>query len=571
MTDAGTETGPRDDHEAAAPPAAAPRAEPEDRWYEQSARDHPAASVLVVALLVALPVLVFVQGSGRWFYLDEWDFLSARSATNLGDLFRPHNENWSTIPILVYRGIFNVVHLHSYWPYEVPVVVAHLCVVGLLFVIMRRSGVNQWIALLAAGLLLFFGSGYENIVWGFQIGFTGALAFGLGQLVAADHDGPIGRRDGWGLALGLAALLCSSVAVTTVAVVGVATLLRRGWRAAAFHVVPLGVLYGIWYLLAKPSSPTNPFHTPTSQVARYVERWDVASVGDSLGHLGHWTVVGVALGAMIVVGLGLAWTRLGLRGIAQRQSMVVAMLVGFVVFTTLSGVGRWFFGTAYAASSRYLYLGVAFLLPAIGVAASTLVRRWRVMIPVVVVVMVAGVPGNIAAFDHQLPNATYTSVGQQYVNALASSPLIARVPAALRPSQGSYPDLTAGWLRTAWRQGWIDQHAVDPITASVVPVQLGIYQTDRPPPAGGHCQPVTSHLDLRPAVGDVFWVRPVSGHGVTLLPSFAVTTLSPAGTPNSYPVSFDPGYGNRFTVVVPGLWLRIKPNPTSLAPLALCR
>src|SRR2546429_5857685 len=41
--------------------------------------------------------------------------------------------------------------------------------------------------------------------------------------------------------------LCSSVALTMVGVVGLATLVRRGWRPAVLHTAPLVAVYAIWF------------------------------------------------------------------------------------------------------------------------------------------------------------------------------------------------------------------------------------------------------------------------------------------------------------------------------------
>ena len=57
----------------------------------------------------------------------------------------------------------------------------------------------------------------------------------LCHLLLADHDGPVDRRDYLGLGTGLAALMCSGVAVSMAIVVGLATLMRRGWRIALLH------------------------------------------------------------------------------------------------------------------------------------------------------------------------------------------------------------------------------------------------------------------------------------------------------------------------------------------------
>jgi len=544
------------------------------RWYQEPAAEHPAATVLLVSLLVAYPLLVFGVGSRRWFFNDEWDFLVTRSATNLGDLFRPHNENLSTIPVLVYRALFNVFHLNAYWPYVTVVVLAHLAVVGLLWLIMRRCGVNQWVALLPALALLTFGTGNEDIVWAFQMGYTGALALGLVQLLLADHDGPIGRRDALALAAGFGALLCSGIGVTTVFVVGVACLLRRGWRAAALQTVPLGLFYLVWVVAAKPDGPANPFHDSTSGVIRHVVDWDMAEARHTFLDLGHFAIVAAALALMLVVGLWLAWRPVGLGGVRRRYSTIVALVAGAVAFATLSGYGRWFFGSDYSAQPRYVYLAAALVLPAVGVAADALIRRWRPLIPVIVALLVIGVPANIEAFNHMFPNATYPTAAQQYLVAVGESPLAGQVDpnTVLRPA--GYPGLTVGWVARAVRQGWLPPTTVPPAVAAQTPLELGVAQAKEARPAGGHCQTVITTMDLKLSKGSVFWVDPQSLHHFAFVPSFFVTLLDDHGRPITMPKPFSPAYGNHFTVAVPKLTMRLRaqPAPGLLAslPFVVC-
>ena len=57
---------------------------------------------------------------------------------------------------------------------------------------MRRAGVGPWIATAAASVFVLFGPGAEDIIWAFQMGFTGSVAFGLAALILVDHRGPIG-------------------------------------------------------------------------------------------------------------------------------------------------------------------------------------------------------------------------------------------------------------------------------------------------------------------------------------------------------------------------------------------
>ena len=102
----------------------------------------------VAVLVLAFPLLL-ILGSEQWFFLDEWDFLAGRAAFDLGDLFRPHNEHWSTVPILVYRLLWSAFGLTTYVPYQAVVVALHLTAAALLWFVMRRSGVHPWIATLA--------------------------------------------------------------------------------------------------------------------------------------------------------------------------------------------------------------------------------------------------------------------------------------------------------------------------------------------------------------------------------------------------------------------------------------
>ena len=81
---------------------------------------------MFVAVEVAALITILVLGRHMWFTYDEWDFLAGRRATSIVDLFRPHNEHWSTLPILVYRGLFHVFGLKTYLPYQLVVVLLDL-------------------------------------------------------------------------------------------------------------------------------------------------------------------------------------------------------------------------------------------------------------------------------------------------------------------------------------------------------------------------------------------------------------------------------------------------------------
>src|SRR5215210_7853111 len=154
------------------------------------------AALMTFAALEGVALVFYMWiGRGLYFWGDEWDFLSTRTGGDLGDLFRPHVVHLSTLPILAYRSLWWVARLRVYWPYRLLLVLVHLAGALLLWLVMRRAGVRPWTATVVASVFVFFGSGYHNILWPFQIGLVGSLVFGVAQLLLADHDGPIDRRD----------------------------------------------------------------------------------------------------------------------------------------------------------------------------------------------------------------------------------------------------------------------------------------------------------------------------------------------------------------------------------------
>ena len=218
------------------------------------------ATGLHVASLVVGFVGVVLVNRDQWFFGDEWAFLGPRGVLH-GEpgLFAPHNEHWSTVPVLVYRALYSLFGVRSYLPYVVVLAVVHVAVAHLLWRVMRRSGVDVWVATALCVLFLFLGAGAENILWAFQIGFIGSVACGLGALLLLDRDTafdwPPGRREVAVWAVLVLGLMCSGIGVPMVAVAAVAVLLRRGFgraglRRAALVVSVPGAVYLAWLVLA---------------------------------------------------------------------------------------------------------------------------------------------------------------------------------------------------------------------------------------------------------------------------------------------------------------------------------
>lgn len=454
-----------------------------------------AAIVFAVAVVAAVPVIIHTNRE-QWFFLDEWDFLADRSLTSPHDLLRPHNDHWSTIPVVLYRSVWQGAGLHHYWPYQMLTIVGHLATAILLRLVMRRAGADPWIATAAAGLFLFFGTGREDIGWGFQIGFTGALAFGLGHLVLADHDGPMDRRDLAGMGCGLASLMCSGIGVPMVVAVGAAVLMRRGWRTAFAHTAPLALVFGLWYLGYGHESRDAPLRVggDTLRLVRNMVDATVSGLGGSRG-------VGLVVVALTVVGLVLAVRNQTLDQTRRTYAATAGLLVGAVVLVAMTSLGRGNFSTA--AASRYLYLLAALLLPAIVAGLTSLAARWRPFAAVALVLLIAGLPTNL---DRLTPRGEQRFLlGTPQVLALANSPNLEHAPRSLRPAGPLGYEITAGWLIDARRDG-----KVPPTPESVRPwlPSAGLRLSLAPllQRAGHACRPVPVGRPVTLGTGEVLRV-----------------------------------------------------------------
>ena len=440
--------------------------------------------------------LIFDFGQERWFHRDDWIFLSDWT---VGDALEPFGEHLTTLPLLVFRGFYNVFGLR-FTPYLILLVSMHLGVVALLRVVMRRSEVRPWLATAAAGVMVFYGAGEQNIQWVFQIGFVGAVLFGLTQMVLANHDGPIGRRDGLALLAGVAAILSTGVGPIMVIAVGAATFIRRGWKAAALQTAPLAAGWLAWYFIKDPRSATlgDP---PVSEILKWIREGVVGTV-DGIGQLGP---VSVALAIVLVAGLVLLVVDSTFAEFRVRAAMPLGLLLCWPAFFALTSRERWFFGAEMARSGRYLYLGAVFSLPAMALAAEAIAKRWRYATPVLAALFIAGIPSNYNWFGHTPPWGPGFFEGQRRVLlALPFVPEADDAPGWIRPEPNGFNGygLTVDFLRDAADDGLVPRPGeIDPAVRNGVILRLSLAHAQEPW-VGTDCTTQSDPLDLQLVEGD---------------------------------------------------------------------
>ena len=185
-------------------------------------RRHPALALLACAVL-ASAALLLALGSRLTFFLDDWTFLLYRNGSFADSFLRPHGENVVVGLSLAYRGLAEAFGIDSALPFRAVATALFAACSVLLFVLLRER-VGSWLALLGASLTLFLGAAWEDLLFPIQIGYFGALACGLGALVALERRTP--RLD-----LLACALLTTGVATFSVAipfVAGAAVAIARG-------------------------------------------------------------------------------------------------------------------------------------------------------------------------------------------------------------------------------------------------------------------------------------------------------------------------------------------------------
>ncbi len=510
-----------------------------------------AAAAVFAAVEVGAFALWMTLARHEWFFTDEWAFLADRELGSIEDLFRDHNSHWSTVPIVMYRLLWSLFGLRTYLPYLAVVAALHLACAAMLRVVMRRAGAGPWVATVAASAFALLGTGYQDIVWAFQIGFDAALLLGLVALVLADLDGGLAHRDVFALVACVGALASSSVGLVMAGAVTLAVLVRRGWQIALVYGVTLGGTYAIWWFSIGHEGAKNAHPSP-EDLARFVQ----IGVGAAFGALGQAAVVGALLAALAIAGAVLAVRTVPWSTIRRRWAAPFALALGALVFLVLSGYARVEgLGSGFARASRYVHIVVALLLPLIVVAVDVLARRWVAAFVVVVIVFIVGVPGNINELsDYTTARKPYFEQLRQTVLALPRAPLAKRVPRTVRPmpEHADMARVTIGWLLDSAAAGKVPPPGpTNAARAANVALRLSILQRPEHGVQVNGCRQVTTPIRRELRRGDSI-VFQDAGIRVTTAPG------SRPGPPAS--LTYGLNAGGRLTAVVPKLVLVIAPS-----------
>jgi hypothetical protein len=344
-------------------------------------------------LMAASSALILYMGRGTTFFRDEWTFLITRDghdATNFLSSYAGHLLLW---PVAFFLFMFKAVGLDHYELFRLAALPWHLACALLVYLLARRR-VGDVVALAPAGVLLFLGSSWMDILWPFQISFTGAIAFGLAAILLLDRDDLVG--DALACLCLLVAIGWSGASLPFLPGVAVGLLIRRRfWRRAWVVALP-AVAYLLW------------LHKYGDQQLDY---------GENLRHAPAYV--------LHMVGAGIT----GITGLSASLGPSLAVLLGVVVAVRLwqlrlSSPLAWeslamalaFWGLTAAARAqendptavRYVYPSVVFLLLlAVGLAPAAVPSRYATI--AILALAALTFPSNLAGFQAGREDMRFTS------------------------------------------------------------------------------------------------------------------------------------------------------------------
>ncbi len=320
----------------------------------------------VGALLAIGAAVLAYETRGTTFWADEWNWILTRRGGGAGTYLDPHNSHLSLVPVVIYKLLFAIVGLRHYWPYRAVLIAVDLGCATLVF-LYARARVGSWLALVATAMILFFGPGWQDLLWPFQIGYLIAVGAGVAALLLLD------RRDRAG-DIGACVALVVSVASSGVgialwlgALVDVAQ--RRRWRELWIVAIPI-VLYGVWWLGYEQNHiyahafvlvPKFLLHAIAGALSGLAGLAKIDVQHDTGTYL-TWGIPLLVVALAVVLWL---WRARGFPRIAPR---VVTLVVIALAFWVLTGIGRAYVRvgplvlTETGSESRYLYVSALLIL-----------------------------------------------------------------------------------------------------------------------------------------------------------------------------------------------------------------
>ena len=287
-------------------------------------------------------------------------FFTDRRDWTFSALIESHNGHLSIVPAFVYICVFKIFGYDNYEVFRLLALIVHLAICFLVADLVRRRH-GRAIATSVGMAVALMGGGYQNILWGFQIGFMGGLLFFLVALRCL-------RRANNSLGLLWPLLTCLSVGLSVASassglgslpVILILTLCGASRRRLWWVGVMPTIIYLVWYAqYGGTGASTYAFSTIPGNVARYA----ASSMSGFFGVDQRWGWP--MLGIVVVLMLKSLWSH---RFEVSLLSFPIFVLVFWLgVSYTRGGLGGY-------GASRYVYVGA--ICAILIISDSVIIRR----------------------------------------------------------------------------------------------------------------------------------------------------------------------------------------------------
>ena len=373
-------------------------------------------ALLAVAMVIST-WLVLSLNSGLTFINDEWDPLINRPGWGIDQIFAEFNGHPTMIPMVIYKTVQEIFGMDSTRPFQVIHAALLLVMNGALFVYLRRR-VGDWAALIGTVMILFLGAAFEVLIYSFAMNFVGAIAVGIGALLALDRDDDKG--DVAAAALLTVGVFFSMVIVPFIVAAAVEVLLNpRGRRERAFVPgAPFAVLFIWWAIWGRESDQSS---VTLSGILS-----SPGAIFDALGS-GFTSLFGLATGygseanqpnlvwgkLFAIASVALVWWRLKVLGRFPKDFLVIGS--AFVAYLVILGIDPG--GGREPTFSRFQLPTAVFIL----MLASTLlegIRMKTAWLIVGAVIAILSIQGGVGLWQEQATGRWVSA--SQYVRSLVT-------------------------------------------------------------------------------------------------------------------------------------------------------
>jgi hypothetical protein len=377
------------------------RQAPAARPSEPTFQPPPPTLIFLAAAVTCSGAFLLILQSHLTFFADEWMFLLDRRGFSTDVFLDPHNEHIAIVPVAIYKALLALFGMDSALPFAIVSTLVFLLSAVFLFVYLRRRA-GDWSALLGSVMILFLGAAWTDLLWPFQIGFSGSIAAGIGALLALDRDDRKG--DLVACALLVLATSFSELGIPFAAGAFISVVLRPSRRRSGLYVALVPVaLYGIWYLGWGHTGPQSASFDNLVDSPRFIFDSISENLVSLLGLATPFSEVsspnldGLNWGrALLLIAIGLAIWRLWRVGRPSRWLWAAVAAGGtFWFLTALNAIPL----LRTPTSSRYQYPGAVFVL----LIAAELLRGVRlgrrVLVAATAVTVAAAISGAIFLHD----------------------------------------------------------------------------------------------------------------------------------------------------------------------------